>query len=324
MRLRKGGKLLQPKTIFLQTSMKIATYNLRNLFDEGSRQGYGEEEVVTTKEFVETIVGDLARTIREIAPDVLMAQEIGFAPLFERVASEVSDDYKTFVATPDARGIANGVMYKVPATPESIPDIGGFPVMVDGDEDVIGKRLSPYRHFVYLQTEYRNKPLHIFGHHLKASSGVSLKSPTGESVPPSSQRDMGDALARALIYRIAEARKLRELVDKLLEGDPAAQIIILGDFNVTEGSEVLRIIQGSSKYKETQLTNMCESVSAKSRYSYLGGGTKRLLDHILVSPSLKEQVVSIEIKNALLRDQVPFPENTFPESDHAPVVLTLK
>lgn len=304
--------------------MKIATFNLRNLFDAGHRDGY-DSQLLVTQEFVDKVVGNLSTTISQIAPDILLAQEVGSGEVFNDLAKRSGSSYQTFVATPDTRGIANAALFNSPLQTASLPDINGFPVFVEGEVDLVSKSISKYRETVYLQTTYNSLPLHIFGVHLKASGPMPLRNKDGGKIPITTQREAGDAMIRTTLYKLAQARQLRELADELFVADPMAQIIVLGDYNETESAQVLRMIKGEfASSPTTQLTNLCEQIPIEKRYSFMGYGSIRLLDHILVSPSLVGSVVKLEILNNDLADQSGYPESQFFQSDHAPVVLTLK
>ena len=153
--------------------MVIATYNLRNLFDAGARVGYSPDAPIeVTKEFVDKVSASIRSVIDEVKPDVLIAQEIGSARVFQAIAVVHEPKYETFVAKSDARGIANGVLHRGVFESQSLTDVAHFPVFVEGDADAFGKHLTPYRAFVYVKAEYRGKPLHVIGVHLKTSWGV--------------------------------------------------------------------------------------------------------------------------------------------------------
>lgn len=304
--------------------MKIATFNLRNLFDAGHRDKY-DSQLLVTQEFVDKVVNNLSKTISQIAPDILLAQEVGSEKVFNDLAKRSGSSYQTFIATPDTRGIANAALFNTSLETASLPDINGFPVFVEGQEDIVSKSISKYRETVYLKTTYNSLPLHIFGVHLKAYGPILMRNKEGGKIPITTQREAGDAMIRTTIYKLAQARELRELIDELFLSDPLAQIIVLGDFNETEFTQVLRMIKGEmASAPATQLTNLCEQITETKRYSFMGYGSILLLDHILISPSLKDSVVSLEILNDALVDQSGYPESQFFQSDHAPVVLTLK
>ena len=304
--------------------MKIATYNLRNLFAAGHRDSY-DSQLLVTQEFVDKVVSNLSKTISQIAPDILLAQEVGSEKVFYDLAKLSGSTYQTFLATPDTRGIANAALFNTNVETASLPDINGFPVFIEGQEDIVSKSISKYRETVYLKTTYNSLPLHIFGVHLKASGPMPMRNRLGAKMPITTQREAGDAMIRTAIYKLAQARELRELVDELFLSDPFAQIIVLGDYNETEFTQVLRMIKGElASAPETQLLNLCEQIPEAKRYSFMGYGSIRLLDHILVSRSLIDSVVKLEILNDALVDQSGYPESQFFQSDHAPVVVTLK
>ncbi len=304
--------------------LKIATYNLRNLFDEGVRMGYGSD-IMVPKVFVDGVVDELVKVISSIDPDILLAQEVASEAVFNRIAKRLPELYTTYLSAPDQRGIGNAAIAKIAVIMASTKDVNGFPVTVLGDLDTIGNSLVPSREFVHVSTTYNNRPLHIYGVHLKASSGYPLrKTKGGERIPAKNQQEESDAIIRASVFRLAQAKRLRELADMHFKEDQNAQIIILGDYNALERSDITRVICGSANYPETQLIDLCEKVDKEQRFTFIGYGGKILLDHIVISKSLESNVQSLKILNETITDQTLLPEMDFYTSDHAPVVLTLK
>lgn len=303
--------------------MKIATYNLRNLFPAGLREGYAGD-VMVTPEFATNVLRDRQKVVRAIAPDIVVMQEIGSKSVFEELAKIEGYPYIPRLANPDKRGIANGALVKNEGSVSSVADIEGFTIFREGDPDTIGGRLAPYRNFIALQTVYNDAPLYIYGIHLKASSLVALTNAQGAKFPIRNQHDAGDGLIRATIYRLAQARQLRTIVDRHLREDPGAQLIVLGDFNATEGDTTLRVVSGELRTDtSTRLTNLCMEVPKAKRFSYISRGERILIDHVLVTKNIERRVSSIDILNDGLHDQSMVPEHTYIESDHAPVVLSL-
>lgn len=303
--------------------LKIASYNLRNLFDEGARMSYGKE-VSFPKVFIDGVVSELAGVIANINPDILVAQEVGSETSFNRIAEKVSSEYKTFASPPDARGIGNAAMTKVSAVMSSTTDVGGFPVFVEGSEDTIGANVVSSRQFLTIETTYNERPLYIYAVHLKAITGYPMrKTKGGERISPKNQHEESDGIIRSSVLRLIQARRLRELVDMHFKSDQNAQIIVLGDFNAQLRSDVLNTITASEHFPETQLINLCESAPTEKRFSFIYQGEKSLFDHMLISKNLSTKVVSFEIQNDNLKDQSAQPEIDYYSSDHAPIVLTL-
>lgn len=303
--------------------LKIASFNLRNLFDEGPRIDY-KKEITITKEQTDAVVSELAKTISTFTPDILIAQEVGSPRLFNNIAEIVGGRYETFVATPDTRGIANGVFFNTNGEAQSLSDITSLPVLKEGGVDALSGAMLPYRNFVYLKTSYQDKPLMIIGVHIKTTLGIPLRAHDDSKKEVMSQHDAGEAIARALYYRSAQALRLRELIDAEFAIDQHAQIIVLGDFNAPENTELMRIIQGDRRFPDTQLANLSETIEKERRYSFAGYKEKRQIDHILISPNLAKNILKFEILNDNLEDQTIFPDIVYTASDHAPLVLTLK
>lgn len=304
--------------------LTIATYNLRNLFDAGVRMGYGSD-ITIPEVFVDGVVDELAKVITSIDPDILVVQEVASEKVLRRIAVKLPGTYEVFVAPPDTRGIGNAALARVPAKMDSTKDVNGFPVTVVGDEDVIGKSIVPSREFVHIEARYNDRPLHIYGVHLKASSGYPLrKSPGGERITPKNQQEESDAIIRASVFRLAQAKRLRELADKHFSEDQNAQVVILGDFNALEYSDIVKAISGTKSFPDFQLHDLCENVPKEDRYSFIGSGGRILLDHVVVTKSIKDSTESLTIHNDEIVDQTTRPETDFYSSDHAPVVLKLK
>ena len=86
------------------------------------------------------------------------------------------------------------------------------------------------------------------------------------------------------MQRQAQAKLIRNFVGDLLAAEPAARVIVLGDFNDFSWSLPLRTL------KESDLSDLIEALPEESRFSYIYEGNAQALDHVLVSPVLKESV----------------------------------
>jgi predicted extracellular nuclease len=108
--------------------------------------------------------------------------------------------------------------------------------------------------------------------------------------------------------RLEQARAIREFVERILDRNPQAAVIVLGDLNDFEYRPPVRHLSGDG------LVNLVERVSAEDRYSYIFQGFSQTLDHILVSPSLAQ---GAEIDMVHLNADFPVSERA---SDHDPIV----
>ncbi|HLP41438.1 MAG TPA: endonuclease/exonuclease/phosphatase family protein, partial [Fibrobacteria bacterium] len=108
------------------------------------------------------------------------------------------------------------------------------------------------------------------------------------------------------VQRNQQAQAVNAFVQSVLDKDPFARVIVLGDFNDFEFSDALTHLKG------TALTNLMESLPENERYSYVFEGNSQSLDHILVSRTLAESPATwydVVHMNAEFADQV---------SDHEP------
>ncbi len=308
--------------------MKIGTFNLRDLFDEGHCFPFYGEEVTYTADFVKRRVTWIVAMIRKADPDILFLQEVASASVLARIVSEMELGYTVFSGEPDQRGIANAVLYRLSnCACSSMPAEGPLPVFMEGDEDLYGKRIADItrRGFVKLETLYHERPLTLIGVHVKASFGIEGRYTDGKRVHATTQLDAADNFIRSAIVRLSQARKLREIADTLFlrDGDDA-QVVIIGDFNALEYSEVLRIIRGELGETPASLSDACDMVPECKRFSHIKHGKRRLIDHIMVSRGIQKSVRSVKIFNRKLRDQTTTTAATLAvESDHAPIVMEL-
>jgi predicted extracellular nuclease len=108
--------------------------------------------------------------------------------------------------------------------------------------------------------------------------------------------------------RSEQARAIRRFVDRILEEDSDAAVVVLGDLNEFEYRPPLRILTGGG------LVNLTERVPVEDRYSYIFQGLSQTLDHILVSPYLAQRA---EIDMVHVNADFPHKERA---SDHDPVI----
>lgn len=111
--------------------------------------------------------------------------------------------------------------------------------------------------------------------------------------------------------REAQARALRAYVSSLVDADPGAQVVVLGDMNTFETSDDLsEILPGAPPL----LTNLIAQVAQPERYSYIFEGNSQALDHIFVTRNLATAAAA-----DVVHLNVDFPSDP-PASDHDPVV----
>ncbi len=99
-------------------------------------------------------------------------------------------------------------------------------------------------------------------------------------------------------------------VEQVKKENPAANIVLVGDYNDFEFTDTLALL------KSSLLTNMIEKVPAKERFTYSYQGNAQVLDHILVSRNL---AASTEVD--IVHTNSQFMEEHGRASDHDPVVI---
>jgi hypothetical protein len=95
------------------------------------------------------------------------------------------------------------------------------------------------------------------------------------------------------LWRLLQARHQNRLAADLLAQDPAARLIVMGDFNDYELSPPLLALTDPAQ--DGVLTNALLRLPERDRYSYNFGGVAQLLDNILVSAAVDQQIAHVTI-----------------------------
>lgn len=172
------------------------------------------------------------------------------------------------------------------------------------------------------------RPLHVFNVHLRAPRAAFVP---GQKADPRCWRSVpgwAEGFFLAAVKRAGQALEVRLAVDRLLDQDRGALVIVCGDFNADMHQIPVRIIRGDEEdlgngtLAPRILVPLERSVSADRRFSVLHYGRPEMVDHVLISQPLLAWYRGTEIHNEPLGDEVATPAATrgAPESFHAPVV----
>ena len=123
------------------------------------------------------------------------------------------------------------------------------------------------------QFEVNGNRIFLIGLHLNSKGGDTAL--YGRYQPP---------VLSSETQRIKQAESINNFVNKMLQLDPNAKIILLGDFNDFQFSNPIRKLLGGS------LINLVTTLPMEKQYSYIYEGNGQVLDHILISPGLKGSV----------------------------------
>lgn len=133
---------------------------------------------------------------------------------------------------------------------------------------------------------YRGRPLFVVGNHLNSKGGDDPVFGRFQEPRRSSElQRRGSATDPADTVR-GQAGVLNLFVRKLLDVDPRARVVVLGDMNDFDFSETLRVVERGADGKGLELVNLWRLLPRSERYSYIFQGNAQTLDHILVSPAL--------------------------------------
>lgn len=213
--------------------------------------------------------------------------------------------YSYFVTgSADARGIDVALLFRETFTPLRHYSLRTQPV----------ENMRPTRDILYVSGIFRSlDTLHIFVLHAPSRLG-------------------GEQATRP--FRTAVARRLCRSVDSILDVSPAANIIVAGDFNDYTGDVPLQEIYCRSLSDVTAGARGMHG--AKGTYRYRGRWGS--LDHILLSPPLRQKVRSAYINDLpfLTEEDEKYggrkPRRTYSGfkyrsdgfSDHLPLVVNLQ
>jgi predicted extracellular nuclease len=129
---------------------------------------------------------------------------------------------------------------------------------------------------------------------------------------------------------MSQAVEVRRLVDRILDTDPEAFIVVAGDFNADREEVPVQAIRGdvedtgNPELVSRILVPIEHTVAEPARYTLFHQGKAQMLDHMLVTRNLLASYRGSEIHNEVLHDEsAAFAvDRKYPESDHAPVAAT--
>lgn len=271
-----------------RAEITIATFNVRNLFDDVD-DPYRADETTPAKPRKE--LEQLAATIRRVNADVLALQEVESRDYLQRFLDVMLPDsgYEQVVHFEgnDLRGIDVCLISRVPIGPVVSHRHLRFPG-ADGasatfERDVLAATIEPNG----------GKPFELWVLHLKSNS---------------------DGREHAEPIRLSECKQVRALLDRRLEQDPNARIVVCGDFNDTAESATLQTIVGAG---ETALRGDWGSIPETERVTYLLEPHRSMIDFILWSPAMSSAFVA-----GSYRVEPGTAERL--GSDHAPVIARFR
>ena len=281
----------------------VAGMNLENFFDDEDDPNIKED--VATPEAFGRRLNKISRAVRELmqSPDVIGVIEAESLSALKRLASKLNADtvaagkpdpkYEAFLIDGnDGRGIDNGFLVKTSRV--KVVETKQF-----GKED-------KYKNPNTKEDNFLNDrpPLMLRASINDAKAGQPfeftvivnhLKSFLGYNDPKQ--------MENVRLKKKLQAEFLARLVQSRQTADPKERIIVLGDFNSFQFADGImdqigtiigkpagkdEVLIASDDLVTPDLINLVGAISAPQRYSYIFDGNAQVLDHILISETLRK------------------------------------
>src|SRR5262249_22983048 len=119
------------------------------------------------------------------------------------------------------------------------------------------------------------------------------------------------------VQRSGQAQAVHRFVERILDIDKNADVVVLGDLNDYQFSPALQALKTGTADGSTPaiLTDLINTLPANQRYTYVFDGISEVLDHILVTRGPDDVQYEVVHVNAEYADQA---------SDHDPQVVRLR
>jgi predicted extracellular nuclease len=270
----------------------IATFNVENLFD--TVDPHPDDPPKPTSAEYESRLRKVADTLVALgAPTIIGLQEVENIGVLEAIAAQpqlVDFGYEAIlIEGSDGRGIDVG--YLVRGDQATVDNFDAFPAP---------EGLTT-RHPLLLQVTVNvgatPQTVYILNNHFSSlSAGEEATEPR----------------------RAAQAAWNVEIMQRVLENDPDANFVVLGDLNSFVGTLPLNTLTDGGL---VHVYDFFED-SADVPYTYIFEGATQTLDHILVSPGLFAQLAAVETLPINADYPLPLPEDATPRhaSDHDPLI----
>ncbi len=120
------------------------------------------------------------------------------------------------------------------------------------------------------------------------------------------------------LQRRGQARVVNGWVERLLDADRHARIVVLGDLNDFEFSETINVLERGAPGSRSELADLWDLLPQREHYSYIFQGNGQVLDHILASKTLmspKPDFAPVHMNSEFAEEQ---------QSDHDPPLARLR
>ena len=318
MRLGMGTSTIGTGARATGTPVTLGTLNVWNWFDTvddpRTRDTIYEPEQYRAR--LVKLAGMIARDLE--APDVLTLQELeNHTTLDDLLAMPqlAGLGYRYVLSEKaDTRGIRNAIMYREGRVVlRSLEEPNPVSTLPPEDPNLIGAdrlfaRSSMVATFGLVgATDARHAAFTVINNHFKSKLG-------GEFYEP---------------RRRAQGAFIGGLVDALRGAEPTLPVIVAGDLNATYDDGAYHLLERrGGGTGEQRLWDTVRALPDADRYTYVYRGQTNLLDHLLVTPDLRDAVESVRILHMnSAKDAAAKRFNsrtTHGTSDHDPILARIR
>lgn len=304
--------------------LSIGQLNAWNMFDT-SDDPMTSDDVLSGKDY-ETKLTKLALAIRDSlhGADLISLQEVENARVLHDLAArpELKDLGYQVIEPPlnDARGIRNGLLYRADRvevlgarSPNPVPRTP----LDDGYRGQLNSALT-----------YARPPI-LVDVRMKGAAGA------GADQAAEGARELTVIVnhfkSKIQEERYAERRALQSayvggIVDGIRKDQPERSVVVVGDLNMGPGEKPYdELVAGRGE--TPRLHSAVDTLPKAERYSYSYRGERSLLDHVLVSPDLKDAIAGVEMVRLGTpdgaKDKVPDASTPVGATDHDAIFARL-
>jgi predicted extracellular nuclease len=272
----------------------IASFNVENLFD--FNDPHPSDPPLPTRSQYNLDLLKMADAIAAMgAPTIVGLQEVEHIDILDDLAGQAAIaqyDYQPFlIEGTDSRGI--DVCYLVRGDQATVEGV----TALAAPEGLTSR--PPLLITTTIHLDSSDVTVYVLNNHFTSMAG-------GEK--PTEPR------------RKAQAAWNVTLVEQFLAGDAGAYVVVLGDLNSFYDSPPLDVL------REANLRHVYELVEPERPYSYIYQGESETLDHILVTESLYEHLVRMEVLHINADYPPPVPDDASARrvSDHDPLIAVFQ
>lgn len=292
--------------------LTVASYNVLNLAADGTDEaqfGLLAEQIVTNLNAPDIVALQEIQDNSGVTDDGTVDATETLQQLVDAIAAAGGPTYEFFDVAPEDNtqggvpggNIRNAYLYN----PDRIT-LDSF-AAIDQDAAFDGTRNPLVANFTF-----NGNPVTVVNNHLTSRFGSS---PVFGGPQPFVQAGEEE--------REAQAQALNDFVDSIVDTNPDAKVIVLGDLNTFEfTNDLAEILPGTGD--EKILTNLVDqAIADDDAYTFIFDGNSQVLDHLFVTDSLLEgaEFDIVHVNNDFTRDDNgALFTDTVVASDHEPIL----